>query len=50
MDAVSQKANMSVRIETGKPQPARHWVRGLLGSEVEGSLVSVHPDQVTCNH
>lgn len=51
MDAVSQKANMSMCTEAGKPPPARHWVReGLLRSEVEGSLVSVHPDQVICNH
>lgn len=27
MDAFSQKANMSMCREAGKPPPARHWVR-----------------------
>lgn len=27
MDAISQKANMSMCREAGKPPPGRHWVR-----------------------
>lgn len=51
MDAVSQKANKSVCKEAGKPTPVRHWLReGHLRSEVEGSWVSVYPDEVTHNH
>lgn len=51
MDAVSQKASMSVCKEARKPPPAKHWVReGLLRSEVDGSLVSVHPDQQRVLH
>lgn len=51
MDAVSQKANMSMCKEARKLPPARHRAReGHLRSEVEESLLSAHPDQITGNH
>lgn len=48
MDAVSQKANMSMCKEARTLPPARHRVReGHLRSEVEDSLLTAHPDQIT---
>lgn len=52
MDAVNQKANMSVCRESGKPLPARHWVKeGNPRSNIEIVWrVCMHLEQVTWNH